>query len=111
MILGWAQGLVVLVLSVAALAGAVWGLIDAARFAAPTYVAAGKQTKALWLVLLGVAAVVAFASLPYPVGRGGGILGFLGIATIAVVAVYFASVRPALQQAQPRRGGRDLGGW
>lgn len=107
------QTLIVLVLSVAALVGAVWGFIDAARYSASTFEAAGKQTKPLWLVFLGAASLVSFISLPYPVGRGTGIVGFLGIAAIAAVIIYFVGVRPALRQIEPRVGGNGntKSGW
>ena len=43
------------VLSVAALCAEVWAFVDAVRRPTPAFVAAGKQTKPLWLVILGVA--------------------------------------------------------
>jgi len=46
------------VLSVAALGAEVWAFVDAVRRPAPAFPAAGKQTKPLWLVILGVAAVI-----------------------------------------------------
>src|SRR5262249_9847091 len=45
-------------LAVAALGVEVWPLVDAVRRPGPAFVAAGKQTKPLWLVILGVAAVI-----------------------------------------------------
>lgn len=111
---GQAQTLLVMVLSFAAFGAGVWGLVDAARYQAGTYVAAGKQSKALWVVLLAVASMVAFISLPFPFGRGGGIISFLGIAAVAVIVLYFATVRPVLRQHEPRRGGPrggTTGGW
>ncbi len=109
---GALQTLIVLVLSVATLVGAVWGFVDATRFSASAFTAAGKQTKPLWLVFLGAASLVAFIAMPYPVGRGGGILTFLGIGAIAVVIIYFVGVRPALRQIEPHVGDRGAkGGW
>jgi hypothetical protein len=54
-------------------------------------------------------------SIPIPLGRGGG-FNFLVFASIVAVGVYFAGVRPALKQHEPRRGGRrggsgSTGGW
>ena len=105
---------IVLILSVAAFIGAVWGVIDASRYSSQAYVSAGKQTKSLWMVLLVVAALVAFISLPAPIGQGGGIIGFLGIGAVAVVAIYFTNVRPKLRELGPPRrssGGNSRGGW
>lgn len=111
---GTVQWLIVLLLSVGALVAGVWGLIDAARYNANTYVVANKQSKTLWVVLLAAASMIAFISVPYPYGRGDGIVGFLGIAAVAVIVMYFATVRPALRQYEPRRGGgrgKSTGGW
>ncbi len=93
MLFGSLQMLVTLALSVAALVGSVWALIDAAKYSNDAFVAAGKQTKTIWLVILGVAALIAFLSMPYPLGGGGGITGFLGIIAIVAVIYYFVDVR------------------
>ena len=87
------QSSVVFILSIAALVGSVWALVDAARYSNAAYVAAGKQTKMLWLAILGVAAVIAFISVPPPIGIGGGIVGFFGLLSIGAVIVYFVEVR------------------
>lgn len=112
---GTLQWGIVLILSVAAFVGAVWGVIDASRYSPQTFVNAGKQTKTVWVVLLVIAALVAFVSLPAPIGQGGGIIGFLGIAAVAVVGIYFAGVRPKLREFGPPRrnpgGGNNRGGW
>lgn len=106
------QGGLILALSLAAFVGALWALIDALRHPAGAYVAAGKQTKTLWGVILGVATLIAFVSLPWPLGGGGGILGLLGIAVIIAVVLYFVDVRPKLLSAGGGGGsGRGTGGW
>jgi hypothetical protein len=96
---------------------ALWALIDAARYATGTYPAAGKQTKLVWIIILVIATVAAFMSIPFPLGRGGG-FNFLVFVSIVAVGVYFAGVRPALRLHEPRRGGRrggsgsgSTGGW
>ncbi|WP_062462565.1 DUF2516 family protein [Demequina soli] len=112
---GWLQHAVIVVISVAALAGAIWGLIDAARRPEGAFTAAGKWSKTIWLVILGVATVVAFLSLPYPFGGGSGIGGLLGIAAIVAVIVYFVDVRPKLGSggfgSGGGRRGKSSGGW
>lgn len=108
---GALQWLVVLILSLAAFFGAVWGLIDATRYSASAYEYAGKLTKQAWIAILAVCALVAFISLPAPVGRGSGILGFLGIAVVAAVAVYFTGVRPKLRGLPGGGERRSSGGW
>jgi hypothetical protein len=107
---GTLQWGILMLLSVGALIAGVWGIVDAARYQSSTYVAARKQSKALWLVILIAASAIAFISVPAPIGRGDGIIGFLGIAAVAAIAVYFATVRPALRQHEPRRGGGRRGG-
>jgi hypothetical protein len=70
-----------------------FAFIDAIRRPAGSYVAAGKQTKPLWLLILGVATVIGL----------GGALGFLTLLSIlpivAFVAagIYMADVRPKVR--------------
>lgn len=111
---GTLQNLIVFALSLAAFVGAIWGLIDAARHSESSFQAAGKQTKMIWLIILGAATIVAFLALPWPLGTGGGIGGILGIASIVAVMVYFVDVRPKIgQYGGPSSGGRNRssGGW
>jgi hypothetical protein len=71
-----------------------WALIDAATRPPAAFVAAGKQTKQIWLAILGVSLVVCLLGL-------GGFLGILG-AVIAVAAiVYLVDVRPAVRGMRP----------
>lgn len=114
MIFGSIQGIVVFLISVGAFAFEVWALIDALRYPGGAYVAAGKETKALWGGLLGGAAVVGFLGLPEPLGFSyTQALSFLGIAAIAAAAVYAARVRPALRGIgrAPRKSRNKRGGW
>lgn len=93
---GFLQSLVVFAISLVALVGAVWGLIDAAQRRAEAFTAAGKWSKTVWIVILVVATAIAFVSMPWPLGGGGGIFGLLGIAAVVAVVVYFVDVRPKL---------------
>ncbi len=107
------QGLIILLISTAALIAAIWGLIDATKYSDGAYKNAGKNSKALWLIILGTAAVVAFISLPPPLGAGGGIIGLLGIAAVIAVVYYFVDVRPKVAGQGPGSSGprRSSGGW
>lgn len=107
------QALIILILSVAAFVGAIWGLIDATRYPDTAYVNAGKKSKVLWLVVLGAAALIAFISLPWPLGGGGGIIGFLGIAAMVAIIYYFVDVRPKVSGSNYGSGGSrgSTGGW
>jgi hypothetical protein len=107
------QFFVVFAISVVVLVATVWGVIDAARFSSQTYVNIGKN-KAVWVAILAAAAAISFISLPPPLGRGGGVIGLLGIAAIIAVVFYFVDVRKKLQANQPPRpgpGGTQRGGW
>ncbi|HEY7146019.1 MAG TPA: DUF2516 family protein [Streptosporangiaceae bacterium] len=80
----------------------VWALIDASRRPGPAYVASSKQTKPLWLAILGVAAVI---------GLGGAVgelslLSILPIIAFVAAAIYLTDVRPKVSQF---RGGSHQG--
>ena len=67
-----------------------WAFIDAIRRPGPAFVAASKQTKPLWLVILGVALVI---------GLGGAVgeltlFSFLPIIAFVAAAIYLTDVRP-----------------
>jgi hypothetical protein len=98
------QALIVFALSAATLVFAIWGFIDCMRRPGGAFTSASKQSKALWAVLLGLAAVLAFVMLPWPLGGGGGVLNILGIVAIGIVLFYFVNVKPAVG------GGTGLGG-
>ncbi|MDP9220685.1 MAG: DUF2516 family protein [Actinomycetota bacterium] len=91
------QNLIVLVLGVAAFITEVYAFVDALRHRSDAYVAAGKLTKQLWLIILGVAVAVGFVVFLNP-------LGFIGIIAFVAAAVYLADVRPALRAASGRGG-------
>jgi hypothetical protein len=114
MLFGSIQQGVVFVISVGAFVFEVWALIDALRYPPSAYAAAGKQTRTLWVGLLGGATVVGFLTLPYPLGLAlASALGFLGLAAIAAASVYAVGVRPALRAIgrKPRQGRDRRGGW
>jgi len=114
------QELVIWIISAGALVGSIWAFVDAVRYPDQTFTNAGKKSKGIWLLILGAAAVVAFISMPpLPIGPnilgfgGGGALGLLGIASIAVVIYYFVDVRVKLRENNygSGGGGRSSGGW
>lgn len=108
------QLIVLSVISYAAFVGGVWAIIDIVRRAPEAFVSAGKQSKALWLIITIVATAILFIVLPYPFGGGGGPFNFIGLAAAAAVIVYHVGVKPALgsHRRGPRGGGRSTkGGW
>ena len=71
-----------------------WAFFDAIRHPAAAYVAVGKQTKPLWLIILGVA---------FLIGIGGAvgaltIFSFLPILAFVASAIYLADVRPKVRE-------------
>jgi hypothetical protein len=93
-----------LALGLAAFVVEVWAFIDAIRRPAQAFVATGKQTKQLWLIILGVAAVVGLAGAVYGVGP----TSILPVAAFVAAAVYLADVRPKVKDF--RNGGVNSSG-
>ncbi|MBB5117855.1 4-amino-4-deoxy-L-arabinose transferase-like glycosyltransferase [Streptomyces eurocidicus] len=91
--------------SVGLLAFALCAFVNAAVHREDAYRAADKQSKAFWLIILGVAAAVNLFM---------GVFGFLPILGLIATIVYVVDVRPALKHASggrgPRRGGSSSDG-
>ena len=83
----------------------VFALIDAIRVPTEAYTAASKQTKKLWLLILGIANVVGLAGAAAFLT----ILSILPIVAFIVAAIYLADVRPAVATYRGRGGSRGGG--
>jgi Protein of unknown function (DUF2516) len=81
------------VLLVAAFVVEAWAFIDAVRRPAAGFVAASKQTKPLWLIILGVALVIGIAGVAGLLS----IVSFIPIVAFVAAAVYLADVRPKVR--------------
>ena len=92
------------ILAIAAFVCEVWGFVDALRRPSKAFVAAGKQNKPLWLIILGVAAVVGLAGVVYKIGP----TSILTVAAFVAAAVYLADVRPKVKDF--RNGGGSSSG-
>ena len=79
-------------LAVAAFVVETWAFIDAIIRPTQAYTAAGKQTKPIWMIILGVAFVLGLYSAAY-----GGVTGFLSVAAFVAAAVYLVDVRPKVR--------------
>lgn len=77
-----------LVLDVIALGFAVFALIDVLRTRADAFPAVDRQTKAAWLVFLGLSIVI----IPF------GVVNFLGIIGVIVTMFYLVDVRPKVRE-------------
>lgn len=69
-----------------------WAFIDAVSRRAELFEAAGKQTKSLWMLILGVALAAFMITLPFM-----GLLNILNMAGAVASIVYLVDVRPALR--------------
>jgi hypothetical protein len=98
------QNLIVLLLSVFAFGVEAWALIDALTQKSGSFVAAGKLTKPLWIIILAVAAALGFVALPLSGGGALGTFSLLSIAAVVASAVYLTDVRPAVRQLRGRGG-------
>jgi Protein of unknown function (DUF2516) len=82
------------VLLIAAFVVEVWAFVDGIRQQTAAFPAAGKLTKPLWLIILGVALVIGITgALGYL-----GITSFLPIVAFVASAVYLADVRPKVRE-------------
>ena len=94
-----------LALGLAAFIVEAWAFIDAITRPGQAFVAAGKQTKPLWLIILGVAAVIGLAGAAYGVGP----TSILPVAAFVAAAVYLADVRPKVKDFRRGGGGSSSG--
>ncbi|ROO91209.1 uncharacterized protein DUF2516 [Actinocorallia herbida] len=86
--------LVFYVLAIIAFALEAWALIDATRRPADAFPAANKQTKKLWLIILGVAVFFGLLAVVGQVTT----LGIFAIAAFVAAVIYLADVRPAVKE-------------
>ena len=93
-------------LAVAAFIVETWAFIDAIIRPAPAFVAAGKQTKVIWMIILGVAFVVGLYAAAY-----GGVTGFLSVAAFVAAAIYLADVRPKVKDFRRGSNSGPYGPW
>ncbi|MGQ0846849.1 MAG: DUF2516 family protein [Sporichthyaceae bacterium] len=89
-------------------------LIDVCSRPQAAFPATGKQTKQLWLILLGVA--VAWGAMPMLLTQRIvfiSVFDIIGIAGTVVALIYLLDVRPAVKAAGGRGGKRPgpRGGW
>ena len=73
---------------------AIWAFVDALTRPSPAFVAAGKQTKQIWLAILGGCVFVALIGM-------GGFFGLLGAVVAVAAIVYLVDVRPAVRGMRP----------
>lgn len=89
-----ATALLFTVLRLALIGLVVFALVDAVRAPAEAFVAAGKQTKPIWLAILGVCALLTIV-------LGVSVIGILGAVVAVAAIVYVVDVRPAVRGLRP----------
>lgn len=99
-----AQGVVLLILGVLALAVQGFALFDAATSRADAFPATSNQTKATWVAITAVCLAVGFVCLRSP-------LNFINLLAIVGAGVYLTRVRPAIRAITGKGGGRGPYGW
>jgi hypothetical protein len=80
-------------LAVVAFVVETWAFVDAITRPAPAFAAAGKLTKPIWLIILGVAFVLGLYTALY-----GGVTQILAVVAFVAAAVYLADVRPKVRE-------------
>ncbi|WP_283138773.1 DUF2516 family protein [Rhizohabitans arisaemae] len=81
-------------LAIAVFGFAVWALIDAARRPAQAFAYAGKQTKQIWLIILGFATLFGLAAAVQYISA----LSIFTIAAVIATTIYRVDVWPAVKQ-------------
>jgi hypothetical protein len=94
-----------LALSAAAFVVEVWAFIDAITRPRHAFAASGKLSKQLWLIILGVAAVIGFGGA---LGKLS-VISILPVAAFVAAAVYLADVRPKVRTFPKNRSGTSSG--
>lgn len=88
-------------LLVAAFVVEIWAFVDALRHNDSAYRAASKQTKTIWLLILGV-------SLVFGLGGAAGyvsVFQILPVAAFIAAAIYLVDVRPKVREFRGTGGG------
>ncbi|WP_431966989.1 DUF2516 family protein [Nocardia sp. bgisy134] len=85
-------GLILLALWLVALGATIFALIHAIRQRPDAFTAVDKQTKPIWLAILGVSLLLLLLS---PAG-----LGLLAFVAIIATGIYLADVRPKVDEIQ-----------
>lgn len=84
-----------------------WAFIDALRRPTGAFPAVGKQTKPIWLIITGVAAVVGLASLAYHIT----LISILPIVAFVAAAIYLTDVRPKVKDFRRGSNSGPYGPW
>jgi hypothetical protein len=84
-----------------------WAFVDVIIRPKAAFPAAGKQTKPLWLVILGVAFVIGIGGAVRRIG----LLQLFPIAAFVAAAIYLIDVRPKVRALKPGARQGPYGPW
>lgn len=98
-VFGSFQALLSLLLLLGALGLMGYAFVDALRVPADAFPAAGKQTKNIWLIILGVALAINIVLLSP--------ISIFGLAGVIAAGIYVVDVRPAVKQTGRGRGSNE----
>jgi uncharacterized membrane protein YphA (DoxX/SURF4 family) len=87
-----------------------WAFIDALRHPRAAFVAASKQSKPIWLIILGVALLVGIGGVTQQIGL---FTSFLALPIVAFVAaaIYLVDVRPKVKSIKTGSRQGPYGPW
>jgi hypothetical protein len=85
----------------------IWALVDTITRPAQAFVAVGKQTKQIWLLINGLASVLG-AFYAIEVGSFA-FISFLPVAAFVAAAVYLTDVRPKVKDFKSNNSGSHMG--
>ena len=93
-------------LGLAAFVVEAWAFVDAIIRPAQAFPAAGKQTKPIWLLILGVAFVLGLYAAVY-----GGATGMLSVIAFVAASIYLLDVRPKVREFRKGTRSGPYGPW
>jgi len=97
-------------LLVAAFVIEAWAFIDAVRRPPAAFTAAGKQTKPIWLIILGVALLIGIGGVTQQIGLFTSLLA-LPIVAFVAAAIYLVDVRPKIKSLRTGTRQGPYGPW
>ncbi|MBT0767658.1 DUF2516 family protein [Kineosporia sp. J2-2] len=103
--LGNLQGLLMLIIGIAALGVQAFALIDALRQRSDAFPAAGKLTKQIWLAILGVATAIGVIFVNNQP------LNVFNLIAFVAASVYLVDVRPAIKSITGGGNSGPYGRW
>ena len=97
-------------LLVAAFVIEAWAFIDALRRPAAAFPAASKQSKPIWLIILGIAGIIGIGGVTQKIGL---FTSFLALPIIGFVAaaIYHVDVKPKVRDMKPGTRQGPYGPW